>query len=583
MRGPLPVTMDKKLVSLVICVSLVGIGVTIAFSIHYAHIIVEERIMEQLNSESAIRGDSIRSTLSSKIQQIQVIATDPMIRQLVTQFNAIEDESEFAEKLADDRIDFLIQIQAFESSIGGANDLENVEIVSNEGERLFSLINIRKSKDFLQDPIFQRGIEESFAKIVQENGDRLLIVATPIFDKPREPQAIGVVIVTMNTDTIDQILLNRLGLGTTGESYLVNQDRMLISESRFIENAAFKQKVETTPVEICFTGDENHSGLYEDYRGIEVFGSSNCMSDLGLILLVEIDDQEILQPIMTLQENIIVIGIVITISVAIVAYFLSRQISKPLLKLRDAANILAGGNFEVRTNIYTNDEIGQLSGAFDQMAEKIQDSLIKIKEREDIIKQQKDVLLQFSQYSSNYCVCFVDIVGSTKLTAKLTDLQTSKFYSIFLNTLATVITQNGGVVVKNIGDALLYYFPKTDTSDSGPFEEMLRCNMRVIEARAKINELLRAEGLPELSYRTSATYGPVRVAIIATSSVDDIFGATVNTCSKINSLAKPNTLVIGGVLYEKVKKIKQYSFEKISSYRLDAETELDVYGVSQRQ
>jgi class 3 adenylate cyclase len=164
----------------------------------------------------------------------------------------------------------------------------------------------------------------------------------------------------------------------------------------------------------------------------------------------------------------------------------------------------------------------------------------------------------------------------------LSDFQTTKFYSIFLNSAATVITQNNGVVVKNIGDALLFYFPKTDSDDIVPFEELLNCCMRVLEAREKINETLRSENLPEISYRISSTYGPVRVAIIATSSIDDIFGSTVNTCSKINSLAKPNTLVIGESLYEKVKKIDSYTFEKISQYRIDVGNEFAVYQVNQK-
>ncbi|MEM3089426.1 MAG: adenylate/guanylate cyclase domain-containing protein [Candidatus Nitrosotenuis sp.] len=582
MRG-LPVTLDKKLVTLVILVSLVGIGITITLSFHYATIIVEERIADHLNSESAIRGDSIKNTLSSKVQQIQVISTDPMIRKLISELNVIDNDEEFARKVTEKRIDFLIQIQAFESSIGGANDLENVEIVSKDGKRLFALVNTKSKKDFLADHAFNLGINKPFIEVTYENGKRLLVAATPIYENPKDQKASGVAIVTMNTQSIDQILLNRLGLGNTGESYIVNEERLLVSESRFIENAAFNQQVNTYPVELCFSSGKNHYGLYDDYRGIQVLGSSNCMSDLGLILLVEIDDKEVFQPIITLRQNIIMLGITITVAVAIAAYFLSKLISKPLIKLKNAANVLADGNFDIRTDIRTNDEIGQLSRAFDQMAEKIQDSLLKIKEREDVIRQQKEVLLQFSQFSSNYCVCFVDIVGSTKLTAKLSDLQTSKFYSIFLNSLATVITQNGGVVVKNIGDALLYYFPKTDTDEAGPFAEMLRCNMKVIEARSMINELLRKEELPELSYRISANYGPVRVAIIATSSIDDIFGTTVNTCSKINSLAKPNTLIIGQPLYEKVKKIEQYRFEKVTSYDIDVENKLDVYSVTPKQ
>lgn len=578
MRG-IPVTLDKKLVTLVILVSMTGIGVTIGFSFHYSNIIIEERVMDQLTSESAIRGDSIKSTFSSKLQQIQVIGTDPMIRNLINEFNAIQDDSVAQSKISEKRIDFLIQIQAFESSIGGADDLENVEIVGKDGMRLFALINTKTTKDYLADPVFQSGIKEQSVEITRgSNGQRLLIAATPIFDKA-DQDAIGVAIVTMNADSLDQVLLNRLGLGSTGESYLVNADKVMISESRFIENAPFNQIVDTVPVNKCFAEGQNHHGQHADYRGRMVFGASNCMSDLGLVLLVEIDDTEVFEPAYNLQQKIVMLGITITAIVGVVAYFLSKLISKPLIKLKDAANVLADGNFDVRTNISTNDEIGQLSHAFDQMAEKIQDSLIKIKEREDTIKQQKDVLLQFSQHSSNYCVCFVDIVGSTKLTSKLTDMQTSKFYSIFLNSLATVISQNGGVVVKNIGDALLYYFPKTDSDEIGPFAEMLKCNKKVVEAREKINKILEAENLPPISYRISANFGPVRVAIIATSSIDDIFGTTVNICSKINSLAQPNTLVIGEQLYQKVREIKEYKFEKIADYSIDADNKLPVYSV----
>lgn len=578
MKKPIPVTLDKKLVALVISVSLIGIGLTIVFSFHYGNIILEERVVNQLESESTIRSDSIKGLLDSKVQQIQVIATDPMIRNLINEFNTINDTATFNAKITERRIDFLIQIQAYESSIGGSNDLEDVQIINNDGRKLFALINAKDKRNFESDPVFRKGLNKSYVEItIDDENKRKLVIATPIFNKPKDEKAIGVAIVTANTQLIDKILLNRQGLGDTGESYLVNSDKILISESRFIENAAFRKKINTLPVGLCFDDNQNYIGEYQDYRDTTVFGASSCMTDLGLVLLVELDSTEVFEPISSLREKIILLGTIITISVGIAAYFLSKLLSKPLIKLRNAANRIAGGDFDVRTNIRTDDEIGQLSRSFDQMAEKIQDSLIKIREREDIIKQQKDILLQFSQYSSNYCVCFVDIVGSTRLTAKLTDLQTSRFYSIFLNTLATVIAENGGVVVKNIGDALLYYFPKTDTDDITAFEDMLKCCMKVLDARELINKTLRDEYLPELSYRASATFGPVRVAIIATSAIDDIFGSTVNICSKINSLAKPNTLVISQQLYEKVKNVKGYVFEKIGTYSIDAEDRFDIY------
>lgn len=579
----IPVTIDKKLVSLVMVVSLIGIGLTIFISFHYANIILEERVMNQLRGESGVRGDSISSILTAKVQQIQVITTNPMIKKSITEMNQIIDSDTLASTISEKRIDFLIEVQAFEASIGGLNDLENVEIIGIDGHRLFALVNTKTAKNYLADPIFIKGSKESFAQIVSgKDNKRKIITAAPIYEKSKDKTPIGVAIVTANTQLVDQILLNRQGLGKTGESYLVNHDELLISDSRFIENAAFKKKIQTPPVIECITTGQNYHGTYKDYRGTSVVGASSCIKDMGLTVLVEIDDGEVFEPVIDLRDKIIVLGAIITIVVGVAAFFLSKLISKPLVKLKNAANQIASGDFGVRTNIKTEDEIGQLSRSFDQMAEKIQDSLLKIKEREDVIKQQKDILLQFSQYSSNYCVCFVDIVGSTKLTAKLSDMETSKFYSIFLNSAATTITQNHGVVVKNIGDALLYYFPKTDSDEQAPFEEMLQCCMALIEARQTINKTLSTENLPEVSYRISAMFGPVRVAIVATSAIDDIFGSTVNTCSKINSLAKPNTLVVGESLYAKLREIKEYSFEQVSYYTIDVENKFAVYLVSKK-
>jgi methyl-accepting chemotaxis protein len=195
----------------------------------------------------------------------------------------------------------------------------------------------------------------------------------------------------------------------------------MLSESRFIENTIFKQKVDTIPVQKCFTEGINYEGLYPDYRGISIYGSSYCANDLGFVLLAEIDEAETIQPILTLQERIFETGMLIITGMAIIAFIISRTFSKPLIKLKNAANTIASGNFEVRTKITTSDEIGELSQAFDSMAQKLQESIIEIKEKEDVIKQQEDILLQFSDYSEKYCVCMIDIVDSTKITANLSE------------------------------------------------------------------------------------------------------------------------------------------------------------------
>ena len=37
----------------------------------------------------------------------------------------------------------------------------------------------------------------------------------------------------------------------------------------------------------------------------------------------------------------------------------------------------------------------------------------------------------------------------------------SQYYEIFINSISKIVNRFGGVVVKNLGDSLLYYFPES--------------------------------------------------------------------------------------------------------------------------
>ena len=556
---------DKKLIILVMIVSIIALSITAFLSFNYAEQILKERTGEQLFGESSIRGDTIRLLLDSRIEQNQIISTDPMIQILVNELNQTPEE-QIEDKIEEKRRDFLTQIQAFQTLIGFSIGFEDVKIIGKNGDVFFSLGRIEKN-NFISDPLFERGLKSSFVEFEPFQNNKKMIVVSPIFaeDSKFGDEAIGVVISRMRTAAIDNILLNRSGLGESGEIYIVNRDFLMLSESRFIENTIFKQKVDTLGVQKCFNEGVNYEGLYLDYRGTPIYGSSYCADDLGFVLLAEIDESETIQPILILQERIFETGLLITTGMAIIAFIIARTLSKPLIKLKNAANTIADGNFEVRTKITTSDEIGELSHAFDSMAQKLQESLIEIKEKEDVIKQQEDILLQFSDYSEKYCVCMVDIMNSTKITSQLSDTQTSEFYRIFLNSVALTVRNFGGIVVKNIGDALLFYFPVLHSEKELTMKKCLNCCLTLGESHKDLVKKLNEAGLPSVNFRTSATFGIVRIARTSTSSVNDIFGTTVNRCAKINRTAPANGLIIGEEFYENAKNLENYNFKKIES------------------
>jgi CheY-like chemotaxis protein/class 3 adenylate cyclase len=173
--------------------------------------------------------------------------------------------------------------------------------------------------------------------------------------------------------------------------------------------------------------------------------------------------------------------------------------------------------------------------------------------------------------SQNCCVCFVDMVNSTEVTADIIDPEKlRKYYAIFLNTIAAIARNYRAKIIKNAGDCLIFYFPETsDSSNKSAFRDVLECCITMIAARCTINTKLYEEKLPSVSYKISANYGRVEVARSATSQQDDLFGSTMNMCAKINSKALPNGIVIGGDLYQIINSFSfgyNYYFEGMYEY-----------------
>ena len=168
----------------------------------------------------------------------------------------------------------------------------------------------------------------------------------------------------------------------------------------------------------------------------------------------------------------------------------------------------------------------------------------------DVIKESNEEI-SFSGKSKDYCVSIVDIVNSTRMVSEIVDAdQVRKYYTIFLNTISTIIEKHGAKTFKTLGDSLVYYFPMTeDIANKIAFHRVMECSMDVLEACSPMNVELHREQLPSIGYRLSADYGRLEVARCSTSESDDLFGSTINICSKINRKAAPNGMVIGGDLY----------------------------------
>ena len=197
--------------------------------------------------------------------------------------------------------------------------------------------------------------------------------------------------------------------------------------------------------------------------------------------------------------------------------------------------------------------------------------------------------IRFSGDSIKSCVGFIDLVDSTKNTITIANLESlRKYYSTFINSISEYVKSYNGKVIKNIGDCLLFYFPKTtDFKDMKVFKDTIECGFKILDERSIVNQELSKEHLPPFNYRISMDYGVVDLALAGDYSQIDLFGSTINLCSKINSsLSIPNDITIGDNFYRILKSfsaiVNNYNFINNGEYRITESNRYSTYIVKRK-
>ena len=136
-------------------------------------------------------------------------------------------------------------------------------------------------------------------------------------------------------------------------------------------------------------------------------------------------------------------------------------------------------------------------------------------------------------------VMFIDLVGSTALSAKLDPEDLRSIIGAYHRCCAELVERNGGFVARYMGDGVLAYFgyPRAHEHDA---ERAVRAGLALVEAVPKLDS---AAGSP-LQVRVGIATGLVVVGDLIGKEEDEIVGDTPNLASRLQALAEPNTVVI---------------------------------------
>ena len=312
------------------------------------------------------------------------------------------------------------------------NDLENVFFTDQNGIIVYSYEKEFKNQSFYKiSPIFSELIYKNKTKDIfisnifndlrhsNYNSNLDFFISSPIFNSSNIFS--GFIIFHINTNELFNLVGDNSGLGVSGETLIA---RIMTQEDDFLldrlhsgdnkkhilvinpKHISGKEKIITE--RIIHIGDKYGIPLQQavqgiggegksiDYKGKKVLAVWNYLPKYNLGIVTKIDLDELLIPVKIIIKEIIIFCLISFLGIFIIVLFLSRTISLPILKLSNAVEKFKRGNFDTKVEILSEDEIGNLSRAFNLMAVSIKESqslvFKKVEEQTGEIKTKAEEL-----------------------------------------------------------------------------------------------------------------------------------------------------------------------------------------------
>ncbi|MEK0329919.1 MAG: adenylate/guanylate cyclase domain-containing protein [Nitrosopumilus sp.] len=166
-------------------------------------------------------------------------------------------------------------------------------------------------------------------------------------------------------------------------------------------------------------------------------------------------------------------------------------------------------------------------------------------------------------------VLYVDLVGSTTMTLEMPAEKIAIIISSFAQEMAFVIRQYHGYVLKFVGDAVIGYFVSDEDYiyEVGAADDAVDCAKSMITVIQKgINPILNQYDYPDLMVKIGVDFGQnivVRYGADVNHSHVDLMGPAMNIAAKIQNVAKPNQILIGSDVFQRIHSESQKEFNEI--------------------
>ncbi|MBS1983819.1 MAG: HAMP domain-containing protein [Bdellovibrionales bacterium] len=261
---------------------------------------------------------------------------------------------------------------------------------------------------------------------------------------------------------------------------------------------------------------------------------------------VVIDEDRIFETPRRIAFRSFALGLAI-LSVALgAAVLFGDSLVQPILSLVDAAHRVSAGDFTVRTESKTRDEVHTLTMAFNQMTaglaerEKLKSVFSKFHSRAVVEKLMSQDKVRLGGERIPVTVFFSDIRSFTNSSEKMAPEEVVEMLNEYMTVMVAVIEKYDGVVDKYVGDAIMAVWGMPTPNPERDAENSVRAALEMREKLVELNKKRIARGQNPIAIGMGLNSGEVIAGNIGSQSRMEytVIGDTVNTASRMESLTK---------------------------------------------
>ena len=282
---------------------------------------------------------------------------------------------------------------------------------------------------------------------------------------------------------------------------------------------------------------------------------------------------EIILSLFNMKNSFIFLFIISLLFLWIYSLHSSSVFVQPLTSLKKALDEVSSGNLNIGLNNNSKDELGSLSDEFSKMIDELREKerLSKLLSDQAVQALKKDSSELLNDTETFKGVALVsDIRNFTGMSEKYDPGVITELLNEHFAEMAKIISDNGGLIYKFIGDAIEAVFPEKEEYDKSASERAFKAGYLMISKLAVINSRRKNKGLFPYRIGVGLCYGTMfsgTVGSIETRLDYTLLGEPLKNAAKFEALSKQNPdfpIVIGEDIAEKMAAYG-FSFKKIDS------------------